>query len=459
MTPEDQRDNRPKDRGNSLPSFQSLTTLIATLTAFLFACDLSLAVDRPNIILILTDDQAPNMTGFEGHPLVKTPNLDRLAREGVHFTRCYTPTPQDKPSLACILTGKYPHTTGVTAEDQSLPQSTDTFTAELKRVGYACGIVGRWSLAPESTDAPGFGLVDYVATDDSTSTDSHTDKAIRFIDKFRAAPFFLWISYRAPHEPFIHPPGTEKLYPTDAIDLPPTRNLDTKKAWPGLLQARTVEPTAAFKKENDETLRHARSKYYAMITRLDENIGRLLDRLEEEGLLDNTVIVFASDNGLCLGDHALFGKGPFFYEELIRVPLLIRYPALTPPGLRIDRLVGLVDLAPTLCEVAGLEPSVLMHGKSLVRLIRDPQAPRHADERFLEYQKQDKRTYDVRGVVTRRYKFIDHLKDDDLFYDLQNDPDELNNLIKDPRYAGVVKTLQDRLKAWRKATKDPIAAR
>ena len=170
-------------------------------------CAAGYGADRPNILLILSDDQAPNLTGFEGHPLVQTPHLDQLAAESAWVTRCYVPTPQCAPSRACILTGQYPHTHGVTtngskAKPMTLSPHADTFTVRLKRAGYVCGIVGKWHLPYEASGAPGFGLVDYVATDDQKwswndcdvwvqgkktqsdkfLTDWHGDRAIEFGD-------------------------------------------------------------------------------------------------------------------------------------------------------------------------------------------------------------------------------------------------------------------------------------
>ncbi len=455
---------------------ESLRSLALAVLAMVFVAVLggvARAADRPNIILIYTDDQAANMTGFEGHPIIKTPNLDRLAREGVHFTRCYVPTPQCAPSRACVLTGQYPHTNGVTTNGPVLPKDADTFTARLRNTaGYACGIVGKWHLSYDTSAEPGFGLVDYVATDgspwkwenckvwvqgkqktaDKFLTDWHGDRAVEFIEKFREKPFFLWLCFRAPHAPLVYPPGTERLYPPESIDLPKTMDIDQRDRPRSLAGS---APVTGFKGKNEDKIRKARSQYYAMITRIDENVGRLLDRLDALDLQDNTVVVFACDNGWCLGDHGLYAKGPFFYEELVRGPLLIRYPKLTRPGTRIDRVVSLVDLAPTFCELAGVTPPITMQGRSLLALIRDPKAPRHADECFLEYDEQKNRKFPARGIVTSQYKLIDYLQDTDVLYDLKRDPAEMDNKISDRDYAAVVKVLRSRLQLWREQTEDP----
>jgi len=437
---------------------------------------LAWAADRPNIILLYTDDQAANMTGFEGHPLIKTPHLDQLAAEGVFFSRCYVPTPQCAPSRACVLTGQYPHTHKVITNNLPLPPGADTFTARLARNGYACGIVGKWHLTYDTVAEPGFGFADYAATvgqpwawencdvwvqGTKTKADKHltdwiTDRAIEFLEKPHDKPFFLWVCFRAPHGPFTYPPGTEDLYPPESVELP--------KSMKGSLERQPTalrnSPSAKyFKQMNERKLREARSKYYAMITHVDTNVGRLLERVDKLQLRDNTLVVFASDNGWALGDHQLYKKGPIFYEELIRGPLLMRYPKLKRPGLKIDRVVSLVDLAPTFLELAGLPVPMAMQGRSLLPLIRNPQTPRHADERFLEYHAQPGYACDVRGIVTDKYKFIDYLSGDDAFYDLKRDPDEMHNVISDAEYAAVVKVLRNRLERWRQQTKDPLVKR
>jgi len=457
---------------------------------------------RPNLILILAGDLAGGMAGFEGHPLIRTTNLDHLAAESVRFTRCYVPTPQDAPTRASILTGRYPHVHGVTTDGQALSPRTLTFTAELKKNGYVCGIVGQWDLPCASAREPGFGLVDYVATDavdeknvvatnaaqtnvaetnvaeknvaeknmkslawqgcsvwvqgtkqtaDKYLTDWHGDRAIEFIEKFQNQPFFLWLSFRAPHEPLAYPPGMDSLYPLEAIDLPATVRMDPG-AWRNRFNQ--AEPVVAFQPQTEQTLRQARAQYYAMITRLDENVGRLLKRLDELKLRDNTVVVFTANNGWALGEHRLYGQGPFFYEELVRVPLVVRCPALAPSPLKIDRVVSLVDLAPTLCELAGLPEQLGMQGTSLTALIRYPETSQHADERFFEYDQQKGKKYPVRGLVTGRYKLIDYLQGDGAFYDLALDPKETDNAIGVAEYATVINVLRSRLEFWRKQTKD-----
>ena len=428
---------------------------------------------RPNIVFVFTDDQAPGMTGYEGNVDIKTPNLDRLASESSRFMRCYAPTPQCAPSRASVLTGMYPHRHGVTTNGGLLPVGADTIASRLTRAGYACGVVGKWHLPPGNAARPGLGFDAYSAMHgegwawrdspvwvngeerkaDKYLTDWDTDRAIEFIEQSKDQPFFLWLCYNAPHTPLDYPPETESLYPPEGLTIPDV--VDAGTLYPGQLQQSV--PVAEFRKlkSTPDELRRRRSKYYAMITQVDRNVGRLLEQLTSTGVAENTVVIFASDNGWALGENALYSKGPLFVDALARVPMLIRDPRRAKGGATVDRVVSLVDLAPTILEIAGLEPPPTMHGRSLTRLLDDRDDPRHVDECFLEYDKQKGKEYQARGIVTANYKFVDYQREVDMMFDLQRDPDETRNVANDPVYTSIVTVLRSRLEAWRKQTRDP----
>lgn len=433
----------------------------------------------PNIILIVVSDQSAGMTGFEGHSQVKTPHIDRLAADGLFFERCYTPTPLSGTSRACILTGRYPHAHGATTDKSALAPDSSTFTALLKQAGYACGIVGKWNLPDTAAPSPGFGLTDYVATEDPAwkyeqcpvwvkgekqiadrfLTDWETDRAIEYIEKHKDRPFFLWLAFRTHQEPLVHTPGSEQQYPPDSVKLPDPKIRVRSDLPPSLSSMKAATDPAA---KDDHRLRQARSKYYAMISRMDENIGRLAARLDELKLSSKTAVIFTSDGGLALGEHNLYGRGPFFYDAMIRCPLVVRYPAIARPGGRCPRVVSLVDLAPTICDLAGLPHDPLTHGYSLVPLLRRPDSMTLPDERFLEYDAQESgRQVLVRGVVTGHYKFIRYPREGnfDVLYHLSRDAEEINNVARpadlNNPYFHVIKVLQNRVEQWRKVTRDP----
>jgi len=432
------------------------------------------ASDRLNIIVLMADDLIARMTGFAGHPFIKTPHLDQLAAEGIYFSRCYTPTPQCAPSRASFLTGQYPHTNSVMTAGEMIKPESETFSARLAANGYACAIVGKWDLPYHNAARPGYGFTDYTATcgepwswqdcdvwvqgqkskADKFLTDWIADRAIEYLDRPHDRPFFLWVSFQAPHSLSGYPPGTEELYPPESVDLPRTMKMGKQLLPPQLRNSPTAKD---FKKLNEQQLREARSKYDAMVTHLDANIGRILQRVHALKLRDNTLVIFASDNGLALGGHELYGEGPAFYEELIRSPLLIQYPKFAPlSGVKIDKVVSMIDLAPTILELAKVPIPMAMQGRSLLSLIRRPDTQRHTNERFLEYHALGDYKCDVRGIVTDKYKLIDYLGGTGQFYDLKRDPDEIRNAIKDAEYEVVVKVLRMRLDLWRKMTKDPL---
>jgi arylsulfatase A-like enzyme len=433
----------------------------------------------PNVILVIVSDQAAGMTGFEGHPQIKTPSLDRFAAEGVYMERCYTPTPMSVPSRASILTGQYPHTHGATGEKATLSPESDTFTARLKTAGYTCGIVGKWNLPATAAKTPGFGLTDYIATEDADAedrgwkwdqcpvwvrgekktadkflTDWETDRAIEYVEKNKDRPFFLWLAFRTNQEPLTSPPGMETRYPPDSIKLPDQKTKVRSDQPPTTNNSKAATDVAG---RDDRKLHEARSKYYAMISRMDENFGRLTARLDELNLREKTVVIFTSDGGTALGEHGLYGRGPFIYDTMIRCPLVVRYPAMIQKAGRRSLTVSLTDLAPTICELVGLPRGPMMQGYSLVPLLRSPSPRGLPDERFLEY---DAQPVLFRGVVTSQYKFARYLHDGnfDVLFHLAHDADELNNVAKQSdtmrQYAGVVKIFQNRVEQWRKTTRD-----
>ncbi len=442
--------------------------IIAALGVFTVA--MAAAADPPNVVFIQVNDLAGAMVGFAGHPTVKTPHLDKLATESACFTRCYTPTAEDGPSQASLLTGEYPHSHGVTADGGSLKRFVPALPELFKRVEYACGLVGAWHLPWTSPGRPGHGFEDYTAIDDvqwqwlngpvwingervkteQYLTDWQGEQALAFIEKNRDRPFLLWVSFRAPHQPFEYPPGGESLYPPTTM---PSSDEPSIEHLPKQLQK--AEAVTQFKSKQNE-LGRLRSAYHAQVTRMDEQIGRLMQRLDELALSDRTIVVFVSSGGFCLGEHQLFGKGPFFVDALIRVPLLIRYPQMIRGGMRIERVVSTVDLAPTLCALADLDIPLSMQGRSLQPLLNEDPAARHADEAFLANQKLGKNDYPARGVVSAGYKYVDYLRDDDLLFDLTRDPNERHNVLKEPQYGGIIEVFKKRLTLWRKQTDDPV---
>jgi len=429
---------------------------------------------RLNIVLITAADLPLHLTGLGPRPTARTPRLEALAARGATFSRCYTPTPQAAPAQASLLTGLYPPVHGVLADRQPAGPDTDAFTARLSRAGYACTFVGRWALAGGEPGRPGFGLDGaaviepagltwmncpaYVRGTRGPSeghlTDWLTDRAVEAVRAPAGRPFFLWVAYPAPALPAEPPPGAEGLYPADSLDLPADTAGQPHERKGNLAQHPSAE---AFRDAGEAGLRAARSAYLAMITHLDGCMGRLLDALEAAGGGRDTAVIFAAESGICLGERGLLGKGPFFYDDMIRVPLILVAPGV-PPGRRVDRVVSLVDVAPTILAVAGAPPPARICGRSLLGPAANPDAS-WPDESFLACEESSTPNrpplrQQVRGLVTRQYKLIDYTGLGPMVFALHRDPAESFSVTEIAQYAQVVQVLQARLTRWRGEIKD-----
>ncbi|HOW71611.1 MAG TPA: sulfatase-like hydrolase/transferase [Phycisphaerae bacterium] len=440
-------------------------------TITLFAAGVADGANRPNIVLLTTNHQAAGLTGFEGHRQIKTPNLDELAKESTFFPRCYTPTLQSTPGRASILTGQYPHALKTATHEPRLPAGAETFSGALHSAGYVCAIVGQWEPLGEKAFTPDHGFTDYTAICAPSSwldhqvwlqgkeakADQHltewiADRANEYLAQPREKPFFLWVNFvEQPESPTL-PPGVVNAYPPDAIELPKSVKTIPDRRPPVLLNTNLVRKG---QKMDEAQVRDARSKYYTMMTYTDTQIGRVLKRMNDLNLRENTAVVYASTSGWALGDHQLFTTGPAFYEELIRGPLLVRYPSLTKPGARIERIVSLVDLAPTFMELAGVAISPVVHGQSLLPVLGNPAATSHRDEAFVSYSSPPGEPSCIaRAIVTDLFKYVEYMQSESQLYDLKRDGDELHNAVGDMEYAAVVKVLSTRLRKWQETTKD-----
>ncbi len=417
---------------------------------------------RPNIIFILTDDQRYSAMGCAGHPYVKTPNMDRLAAEGALLRNAFVTTSLCSPSRASFLTGCYAHAHGVfTNGSGDLDRSRTTFPMLLRKAGYETAFIGKWHMGSNASPRPGFDHwvsfagqgryfnctlnVDGQARKATKYTaDELVDHAIRFVRKKRDKPFMLYLSHKAVHAPFTPPKRYADLYKDVEIKLHlhPGDRLDDKVPW-----GRKPPKNAI------ECIRD----YMAALTAVDENLGRLLKTLEELRILDDTAIVFAGDNGYFHGEHGLWDKRAA-YEPSIRIPLLMRYPRLIKPGGACEAMVLNIDLAPTLLELAGVEPPKTMQGTSWLAAAAGRKPGR---ESFLyEYFREGDRRFNrpsVLAVRTPRWKYITYpsLPADERvveLYDLKSDPHELRNLAADAAHAPALREMQALLERLKKQT-------
>ena len=443
--------------------------------------------DRPNILLITTDQQRFDTIGAYGSAHARTPNIDQLAESSVVCERAYVQNTVCIPSRACMQTGRYTHQHGVRymeAEiDQTpgLPAWETTFMEHLQQAGYCTGATGKIHMMPERgfdcmeivggkgarwTQATGLDIGpaplgrQYAAWLEARHPGGYEriyeqrrmeeyrqfrasvvnclpleeyvetyilEKSIEFMRQRRSQPFFLWCGFCGPHGPHDPPASHADLYPLDEIPLPGTWEMDLRDRPPHLRGRSPRPPMGA---EEEKVMRRYISFYFALVTLIDEYVGRLVEVMEEEGLLDDTLVLYTSDHGEMLGDFAMFGKGNF-YEPVVHVPLIARPPGGCQPR-RFGGLIEVMDIAPTVLDYAGVTRPPQMQATSFRSVLEGGDGGHQAV--LSEYTFNDQRV-NGKCLVTERYKFVFWDTDDGgEFYDLQEDPGELRNLYDDPAH-------------------------
>jgi N-acetylglucosamine-6-sulfatase len=401
---------------------------------------------RPNTLFVLVDDLRWDATGVTGHPFVKTPAIDRIAREGVRFDNAFVTTPLCSPSRASFLTGQFAHQHDVRGNGDStaLSMKLATYPAMQQKAGYETAFIGKWHMGADDTPRPGFDRwvsfkgqgvynnpvfnVDGRQSPQSGYiTDLLTRQAVDFIRKPRGKPFSLVLAHKAVHGPFTPAERHRTLWANDPIRRAASVN-DALQDKPAL--RRQPQSATAQRGPSDEIIR----QQMQCLAAIDEGLARVLAALEETRQLDNTAIVFASDNGYLWGEHGLGDKRAAF-DESIRIPMFVRYPALIRPGTRVRDFVLNVDLAPTMLELSRVAPARDMRGRSVVPLIAG-RAKAWRTSFIAEYfeEPQFPRVPSWQALRTPRFKYVRYtqLEGMDEFYDLQSDPQELKNLISDP---------------------------
>ena len=448
----------------------------STLAATLLLVPLSVAqengpnsrgqdTDRPNIVVILVDDLRWDSLGVAGHPFIESPNIDRLAREGALFRNAFVTTPLCSPARASFLTGRYARAHRVhTNDDRSaLSHRLITFPRLLEHAGYDTAFVGKWHMGDDDAPRPGFthwvgfrGQGAYrnqelningrrVPTDGYV-TDTLNDYAEDFVRTAARGnrPFLLYLSHKAIHDPVLPPTRHEGLYNGARVPCSPgcKDTLEGKRAL-----TRSVPGTRPPARGSGPADGNTRGRL-SLLSAVDEGVGQLLKTLAEEGVLDQTAVVFTSDNGYFFREHGL-GDKRWAYEEAIRIPLLLRYPPLARPGILLDELVLNVDLAPTLLDLAGVSNRAGFHGESFLPLLSEG-ATGWRDAFVAEYFDEDPfpRIPTWEAIRTERWKYMrypDLGGEFDELYDLRTDPYELNNLAMESRVSDTLDSLIRRL--------------
>jgi len=455
------------------------TLLVAPLAA-LQAAD----AKRPNILYIMADDHAAHAISAYGSRVNHTPNIDRLATEGIRFDRVFAVNSICTPSRASILTGKYSHLNGVPVFNR-FDGSQPTVAKYLQAAGYYTGMIGKWHLESDPTGfdkwtiLPGQGNYFNPAFLEPAGrrvingyvTDIITDLSIEFL-KHRPPdqPFFLMCHHKAPHRNWQPDAKHKAMFADKIIPEPDTLRDDyatrtdaihecTQKVLENLNPNDTKGPPPAGL-TGDALLKWKYQRYMqdylACVQSVDDNVGRILDYLDKAGLADNTIVIYTSDQGFFLGDHGLFDKR-FMYDESIRMPFLVRWPGVIKPGSSQSAMGINVDFAPTFMEAAGLPVPADMQGRSLLPLLK---GERPADWRTSWYYRYyhdpgDHNTRAHYGVRTETHKLIYFWKIDQWeMYDLVKDPAELHNVYQDPAQADTVAKLKTELYRLKKELKD-----
>jgi len=399
---------------------------------------------RPNFVFILIDDMRWDSFGYAGHPFIKTPNIDRVAREGAQFTNAFVTTPLCSPSRGSFLTGQYVQTHGVIGNPPAggpLSHKLETFPKLLQASGYETGYFGKWHMGTDASPRPGFDRwVSFrgqgVYNDPPLNSDGQETKetgyitdilsthAAQFIEKARTKPFCAYIGHKAIHGPFTPAERHQDLYKNEHLKIA-SNAADDLKDKPAL---KDVKPGGG---SGDELIRNQ----LRCIAAIDEGVGKLLASLEKTKQLDNTVFVFTSDNGYFWREHGL-GDKRWAFDESIRIPLVIRYPKLLKPGTKIYALAANIDIAPTFLDLAGAPIPAQIQGKSLLPVLKNAKA-KVRTELFCEYFQEANfpKTPSWRAIRSERYKYVYYpdLHGADEFYDLQKDPGEMKNIVADPR--------------------------
>lgn len=459
----------------------SCSTVVALLT-LLLTTPLRGAEPPPyNLISIVTDDQAAWSIGAYGARQSRTPNMDRLAREGARFLNAFTCTPVCSPSRAAFLTGRFGTQVGITdwitpkeAKDGvGLAPESMTWPKLLRQRGYVTGILGKWHLGAKPEFHPSRLGFDHFMGSLAGSfkpldpeleaggkltkmsgfgADIVIDDALAFLQTNRSKPFALLIHFREPHMPYGPVPEQDSLPFKDLDpDIPDYPDLKTNQ------------------------VKNWTRDYYAAIHSVDRNMGRLLARLEELGLAERTIVMFTSDHGYMIGHHGLHSKGnanwvvggttakrPNMFEESIRIPLIVRWPGVVKPGLEIAAPVSNIDTWASVLGMLGVQPPKewKQEGLDFTPLLRE-QTTRTHEVIFGQYDLHNGAQARMRMIRTTDWKLVRHWLSTgkDELYDLKNDRSETNNRYGDPKVASIQSDLQKQLVAWMRSINDPLLDR
>ena len=431
------------------------------LTLLLFVTNLLGQNKKPNILFLMTDQHSMRVLGSYGNQIIKTPNLDKLANEGVVFKSNYSQNPICLPSRASLITGKMPSSLGIFGNDGILSEKT-TMATVFKAQGYEVAWLGKEHWGATNAEV-GFGNLNaeaheafkekyrplnnlrknigrlpqnasaYKLSENEDYEALVTDHAIKFLENNTTKTFFLGVSFKKPHFPFMCHQKYFDLY-KDIVDLP--------EVTPGMIEALSINEKKTIEKYKlDEMssaeIKHARAMYYGMVTYIDEQFGRVLEKLNELGLRENTIIVYTSDHGEMAGEHGLWYKNSFL-EASVAAPLIFSYPKTLPVNKKINASSMLLDIFPTLCDLSDIGQPNDLEGKSLLPLMNGIENADNSDR--VAYSEMYRSST---GIMVRKgkWKYIRYNSEKEYLYDIDTDPREINNLINSTQHQAIIREL------------------
>jgi arylsulfatase A-like enzyme len=459
--------------------------------------------ERPNILYIMADDHASHAISAYGSVINKTPHIDRIAAGGMRLNNCFCTNSICTPSRGAILTGQYSHRNGIYTLDDKLDPSHNHAAKELQKAGYQTGMIGKWHLGTDPTGfdfwniLPGQGVYynpNFITRDgkqkhEGYCTDIIGDLSLEFLkQRDRKKPFFLMSHHKAPHRPWQ--PGPKYAHLFDGETIPEPDNLyDHYQGKPKSVASVTMKVGEDMDIKSDlktekpaglegDALRKWAYQLYIKdylrcIQSVDDNVGRMLDYLESEGLAKNTIVIYTSDQGFFLGDHGWFDKR-LMYEESLRMPFLVRYPGVIRPGSVSNAMVLNIDFAETFLDYAGAAAPAEMQGRSFRAVLEGRTPGNWRTSMYYRYWMHNTADHHVPahyGIRTHQWKLIyyygkplgmkganppDTEPDWELF-DMEKDPREMHNLYQDPKYSGVVTQLKAEMAKLQKEAGDSPA--
>ncbi|MEM9159346.1 MAG: sulfatase-like hydrolase/transferase [Verrucomicrobiota bacterium] len=449
------------------------------------------AGEGADVLFVLLDDLRWDAMSFLDHPYVETPNIDRLREQGAWMSNAFVSTSICCPSRATFMTGTFASTHGVIDNETSEydPEITPPLTRYLQEAGYRTAMIGKWHMGDTAAPRPYFdhwisfkkqgkyndpelNINGVTVSRKGYTTDILSEEAIKFIEaQPKDQPYFCMLSHKAVHEPFLPAARHKDAFGADTVDIEPRswsedfvgkpewqrrqRTRDVRWEW----RTRDLEGEVLPEAIEEEAWPDGQKKYieqFRCLAAVDEGLGKVMRALERRGTLENTLIVFTSDNGYFHGEHRRWDKR-LAYEESLRIPMVIAHPGKIEAGATVAQLVSNVDFAPTILDYLGLSVPEGMQGKSMVAALRGSDQPLR-DSIFYEYWVDLVHSIPAMTAVrTDRYKLIQYPEIDDIdeLYDLQVDPHEMNNLAVNPEHAKLYgdmrKLMQERIEqvGWR----------